>query len=174
MCPPLPSPPAVFHPKCVDEWLQKWNRTCPLCKSTIRRNGGGRPKPPPAQTDDNEASLLLPQEERVSLDEDVERTDGRGRGYGSAGSTRTHRSQHRRGASGGSNTSTNAGNTAGRTNQVTAAEIELSVEPNSGSVRGRSCSPGSLYHTPLQSDQEENTPSYATAYSSTGFTAEQV
>ena len=31
--------PAVYHPKCVDEWLQKWNRTCPLCKTAIRRRG---------------------------------------------------------------------------------------------------------------------------------------
>jgi len=27
----------VFHPLCVDEWLQKWNRCCPLCKSAIKR-----------------------------------------------------------------------------------------------------------------------------------------
>lgn len=27
----------VFHPKCVDEWLQKWQRVCPLCKSLISR-----------------------------------------------------------------------------------------------------------------------------------------
>ena len=26
----------------MDEWLQKWNRTCPLCKSTIQRRKGGR------------------------------------------------------------------------------------------------------------------------------------
>ena len=29
--------PLVFHPLCVDEWLQKWNRCCPLCKSAIKR-----------------------------------------------------------------------------------------------------------------------------------------
>jgi E3 ubiquitin-protein ligase RNF13 len=27
----------IFHPKCVDEWLQNWNRTCPLCKKPITR-----------------------------------------------------------------------------------------------------------------------------------------
>ena len=27
----------MFHPKCVDEWLKKWNRTCPLCKTSISR-----------------------------------------------------------------------------------------------------------------------------------------
>lgn len=35
----------VYHPKCVDEWLQKWNRTCPLCKSTIKRSKGARIDP---------------------------------------------------------------------------------------------------------------------------------
>ena len=32
----------MFHPKCVDEWLKKWNRTCPLCKSSISRRKGRR------------------------------------------------------------------------------------------------------------------------------------
>lgn len=27
----------VFHPDCVDEWLHKWKRTCPLCKKAISR-----------------------------------------------------------------------------------------------------------------------------------------
>lgn len=27
----------IFHPPCVDEWLQKWQRVCPLCKSLISR-----------------------------------------------------------------------------------------------------------------------------------------
>lgn len=30
---------SVFHPLCVDEWLQKWNRTCPLCKLEVSRRG---------------------------------------------------------------------------------------------------------------------------------------
>ena len=25
----------VFHAKCVDEWLMKWNRSCPICKREI-------------------------------------------------------------------------------------------------------------------------------------------
>lgn len=25
----------VFHSNCVDEWLVKWNRTCPICKREI-------------------------------------------------------------------------------------------------------------------------------------------
>ena len=44
---------AVFHPKCVDVWLQKWNRTCPLCKSTIKRRGK------PLFSGDPESSRLL-------------------------------------------------------------------------------------------------------------------
>lgn len=29
----------MFHPACVDEWLKKWQRTCPLCKKAISRRG---------------------------------------------------------------------------------------------------------------------------------------
>lgn len=43
----------VFHPKCVDVWLQKWNRTCPLCKSAIKRRGK------PLFSGDPESSRLL-------------------------------------------------------------------------------------------------------------------
>lgn len=161
---------AVFHPKCVDEWLSKWNRTCPLCKSTIKRKGG-RTHNPPAHTDDNEASSLLPQEERVSFGGGA---DGRGYDYGTTGNTSIlHRSgsnrAHHRGGSGSSNCS--SGTTpAGNTNQVTSADIELStgtteLEMSGGSNRqGRSSSPASLYETPLNSDLE-NTPSYTTANS---------
>ena len=28
----------VYHSKCVDEWLMKWNRVCPVCKRVILRN----------------------------------------------------------------------------------------------------------------------------------------
>ncbi len=63
---PHPTPPhthtppthTVFHPKCVDEWLQKWNRTCPLCKSTIKRSKGARR----ALIDPDETSGLLSEE----------------------------------------------------------------------------------------------------------------
>ena len=44
---------AVFHPKCVDVWLQKWNRTCPLCKSAIKRQAK------PLFSGDPESSRLL-------------------------------------------------------------------------------------------------------------------
>ena len=42
----------MFHPKCVDEWLQKWNRVCPLCKLSITR-----------QKRSDEQSQLLGQQE---------------------------------------------------------------------------------------------------------------
>lgn len=54
--------PTVFHPKCVDEWLRKWNRTCPLCKSTITRRRASNPRPSPSSTTDNEQSHLLDSE----------------------------------------------------------------------------------------------------------------
>ena len=31
----------VYHSKCVDEWLMKWNRVCPVCKRVILRNERG-------------------------------------------------------------------------------------------------------------------------------------
>lgn len=140
----------------MDEWLRKWNRTCPLCKSTIKRKGA-RTHNSSALTDDNEALSLLPQEEHVSL---VNDTDGRGRDYGTAGATGrrgSNHQQHRRLGSGSS------------IDQVTSADIELSTGTEL-ELSGRSTSPLSLYETPLNSDVE-NTPSYTTACSSN---AEQV
>lgn len=143
----------------MDEWLKKWNRTCPLCKSTIKRHGG-RTQNPPAHTDENESSLLLPPSRTVSLGQE-DRADGDNVNYGAtAVTTRSPRGrgqQHHRGGSGSS-----SGSIAGQRNQVTSAEIELSGESNPG----RLSSPLSLYHTPLHSDDEdERTPSYATANS---------
>lgn len=147
----------VFHPKCVDEWLKKWNRTCPLCKSTIKRRGG-RTQNPPAQTDENESSLLLPQSRAASQGND-DHADGESPNYGATAvttRTRGRGQQHRRGGSGSS-----SGSGASHRNQVTSAEIELNADSNPG----RLSSPLSLYHTPLHSDEEEQTPSYATANS---------
>lgn len=163
----------MFHPKCVDEWLQKWNRTCPLCKSTIKKKKGGKTQNPPAQTDDVETSLLLPQE---SLVDDASQTDGEncGNNYGATGVTTVFQNQrhHRRGPSASSHTSSNSSH-AGQKNQVTSAEIELS-----GSGQDGRCSTShSLYHTPLHSDEEELTPSFTTAYgshSSIALASEQV
>ena len=138
----------------MDEWLKKWNRTCPLCKSTIKRKGG-RTQNPPAQTDENETSLLLPRDQATASsvgNEDL--GDGGVPDYGATGATAVSaggrgRLQHRRGESDSSTSS------AGQRNQVTSAEIELSTESR----------PLSVYHTPLHSDEEEHTPSYATAHS---------
>lgn len=53
----------------MDEWLRKWNRTCPLCKSTIqrRRKGGQTARPQTSSsssTTNHEQSHLLNHEER--------------------------------------------------------------------------------------------------------------
>ena len=156
----------VFHPKCVDEWLHKWNRTCPLCKSTIKRNGG-RAHNPPAQTDDNETSVLLPQEERTSILDNENQTDGgggtgTGRHYGTMGSTVLPSRNHRRNISAASHTSSNAG----QKDHVTSVEIELRVDSDE---ERRTQSPLSLYHTPQQSDDDndnDHTPSFTTAHGS--------
>lgn len=145
--------PTVFHPKCVDEWLRKWNRTCPLCKCSIKR-AGGRTQHPPALTDDNETSLLQSGEERVSL---LDHADGEGcdQRYGTTGVTSAlQQGQHRRGGSEASSSSSSTGTGGGASshgNQVTAAEMERST--GSHQDREGSSSP-LLYHTPLHSDQE--------------------
>ena len=58
----------VFHPQCVDEWLQKWQRVCPLCKSLISRRDRRRERSPLLRNEGGEESG----------------TDGRGT-YGSLG-----------------------------------------------------------------------------------------
>lgn len=156
----------MFHPKCVDEWLQKWNRTCPLCKSTIKRSGA-RPHLPSALTDDNESSLLLPQHERVSPGR---RSPAR---YGTTEATPAFHAtrHHRRGGSGASTTSNTSASSEHR-NQVTSAEIELTGSAG----QDRSSSVVSVYQTPIHSDDETG-PSYTTAYNShasSGIAAEQV
>lgn len=45
---------SVFHPKCVDEWLRKWNRTCPLCKTSISRRRDRRSEDAPLLEADTE------------------------------------------------------------------------------------------------------------------------
>lgn len=148
----------------MDEWLHKWNRTCPLCKSTIKRKGA-RVQQPPAQTDDNETSLLLPQDHTsVAAAVAEDQPDGAtpGNQYGATGVTTVvfHSTKSSRGASACSSSS--GDEITGNRDQVTSAEIELSVG-SPGEVGGRLST--SLYHTPLHSDDEDNTPSYATAYS---------
>ncbi len=68
----------------MDEWLRKWNRTCPLCKATIERRrggGGGGEGPSVAEgtaTSDHEEAHLLSNEEGE---------EGEGEGYGATGSS---------------------------------------------------------------------------------------
>ena len=146
----------------MDEWLQKWNRTCPLCKSTIKRKGT-RVQQPPAQTDDNETSHLLPQDHTSVAEEDQPDGATPGNQYGATGVTTViFHSNRSRGASACSNISSDE--SPGNRDQVTSAEIELSMG-SPGEVGGRLST--SIYHTPLHSDDEDHTPSYATAYSST-------
>lgn len=155
----------VFHPKCVDEWLQKWNRTCPLCKSTIKRSGA-RPHLPSALTEDNESSLLLPQHERASLVTPNGRSPAH---YGTTDHTTTR--HHRRGGS-GTSTASNTSASSGNRNEVTSAEIELAGSAG----QDRSSSVVSVYQTPIHSD-DDTSPSYATAdnsHASSGIGAEQV
>jgi len=53
----------VYHSKCVDEWLMKWNRVCPICKRVILRNERGQEQPEngeEGEEEDNEPSLVEP------------------------------------------------------------------------------------------------------------------
>ena len=149
----------------MDEWLQKWNRTCPLCKSTIKRKGGRTQKLVTPTTED-ETSHLVQQEDAVPS---TEQESGRGRGdYGSMGVTESDRwGRHHRNASGcSSNTSRTSGYGCNAKSQITAAEIELSWEsPEEDEGQGiRSmCSPS--FHTPNQSDTENNAHSFPTPHS---------
>ena len=78
---------AVFHPSCVDEWLQKWNRTCPLCKSTIQRRGQGRDAAPPTTppTTDQEHARLLSHMESEQSGEQVVVERRNSENYGAIG-----------------------------------------------------------------------------------------
>ena len=84
---------AVFHPSCVDEWLQKWNRTCPLCKSTIERRKRGRAMgvanrtlAGSSSTDQERARLLSHEDDRES-ETSGERGAEQGRDVESYGAT---------------------------------------------------------------------------------------
>ena len=85
---------AVFHPSCVDEWLQKWNRTCPLCKSTIQRRKRGRAvgvanrqsAAPSNSNSDQEHVRLLAHEEGSETSTSGSPTDARdSESYGATG-----------------------------------------------------------------------------------------
>ncbi len=139
----------VFHPTCVDEWLQKWNRTCPLCKSTIKKKKGLKASHPAPITED-ETSHLIPPEAAASVG---------GVAYGAtnySSPTRECRC-HRRNPSGTSSVTSGRSSNKRHTPQVTAADIELSWE--SEDIEGR---PTPTFHTPVQSD-DNITRSFATA-----------
>jgi E3 ubiquitin-protein ligase RNF13 len=83
----------IFHPSCVDEWLQKWNRTCPLCKSTIERRKRGRAMgvanrtlAGSSSTDQEHARLLSHEDDRES-ETSGERGAEQGRDVESYGAT---------------------------------------------------------------------------------------
>lgn len=46
----------------MDEWLRKWNRTCPLCKSAIQRRRGDDEPPASEGTLEREEARLLSNE----------------------------------------------------------------------------------------------------------------
>ncbi|XP_065886649.1 uncharacterized protein [Dysidea avara] len=52
----------IYHSKCVDEWLMKWNRVCPICKRVILRNERGQDQPENREEgeEENEPSLVEP------------------------------------------------------------------------------------------------------------------
>ena len=172
----------MFHPKCVDVWLQKWNRTCPLCKSAIKRKGK------PLFTEDPESSHLLTDSGAPSVHLPDDETDGtRGLAAGAAamggasnyGATE-HSSplrlvagggQHRRSASSvsaSSRRSSQRGRSVPKQDPTAVTTIELNVTSSEETSRSASHSPTpghspSQFHTPHQSDDDEATPSFKTA-----------
>lgn len=62
----------------MDEWLQKWNRTCPLCKSTIQRRKTGRTAAGIA----NRSSTADQEHVRLLSHEDGRESEASGRGGG--------------------------------------------------------------------------------------------
>ena len=56
----------------MDEWLRKWNRSCPLCKTTVRRRG---------QRSENGEQ----ERDRLITDEGTEGEGGEGERYGAVG-----------------------------------------------------------------------------------------
>ncbi len=65
----------------MDEWLRKWNRICPLCKSTIqrsRRGGDAQSSNDAASSEDEDAHLLTNEQPQGE-------TEREGDGYGAVG-----------------------------------------------------------------------------------------
>ena len=174
---------AVFHPKCVDVWLQKWNRTCPLCKSTIKRRGK------PLFSGDPESSRLLsesggatPSNHPTDGDDEI---DGGTRGgqapaigasnYGAVEHSSPLRlvtaTGHRRSTSGVSSSSSQGGQYrhssrssklggSKREPTTSVTTIELNITSSGETSRSTSGSPSPLtspreFHTPRQSDDDD-------------------
>lgn len=153
----------------MDVWLQKWNRTCPLCKKTIKRQGK------PLFTDDQESSRLLTESGAPSVhieEGGVTQRDGATggpSGYGATDQTSPLRSLaagHRRSAS---STSSNSQRSSLRRSlsrpEPAVTTIELNVTSGESS-RSTSHSPSpEHFHTPRQSDEdgEGKSPSFETA-----------
>ena len=146
----------------MDEWLRKWNRTCPLCKSTIKRKGTAKDLKTPTAGD--ETSPLVQQEVGEVLDPEARRRSSRG-GYGAMDSTGHARSRHHHmdSISSSSCSSRSREGSPKESLQVVAAEIELSSEiPGEDESNAYS----TTFHTPEQSDTEQNAYSFGTAHGS--------
>ena len=176
----------MFHPKCVDVWLQKWNRTCPLCKSAIKRKGK------PLFTEDQESSHLLTDSGAPSVHLPDDETDGRGTrtlaaattaaatsgasNYGATEHTsplhlvaggRHHRRSASSTSSGSRRSSQRAKSVPKQEPPVTAIELNITSSEETSRSASRSPTPAispSQFHTPHQSDgEDEATPSFKTA-----------
>ena len=181
----------------MDVWLQKWNRTCPLCKSTIKRQGK------PLFSGDPESSRLLSESggatpSSLPTDGDDE-VDG-ARGGHTAGASnygavehssplRLVTTGHRRSTSGVSSSSSQGGkhrrssrlskSSSKQEPTTSVTTIELNITSSGETSRSASCSPSPLtsprqFHTPRQSDDEDGddikelTPSFRTANGENG------
>ena len=177
---------SVFHPKCVDVWLQKWNRTCPLCKSTIKRRGK------PLFSGDPESSRLLtdsggatPSSQPTDGDNELDggarggqahhaaAAVGGGSSYGAvehSSPLRLVTAGHRRSTSGVSSSSSQGGHHRSsrlsrsglkREPTTSVTTIELNITSSGETSRSASNSPSPLtsprqFHTPRQSDNDDD------------------
>ena len=190
---------AVFHPKCVDVWLQKWNRTCPLCKSAIKRKGK------PLFSGDPESSHLLSDGAATSSspptggDDQVDGTRG-GHATGASNYGAVEHSSpltlvtagHKRSTSGVSSSSgSSRGHSHRRSSRLSKSAskrepttsvttIELNITSSGESSRSASKSPSPRqFHTPHQSDDDDEedkelTPSFRTANGENGSESSSV
>lgn len=166
----------------MDVWLQKWNRTCPLCKSTIKRQGK------PLFSGDQESSRLLSESGGATPSNhptDGDEPDGARGGQAHAATAigasnygavehssplRLVTAGHRRSTSGVSSSSSQGGqhrssrlSKSGSKREPTTSvtTIELNITSSGETSRSASSSPSPLtsprqFHTPRQSDDDED------------------